>query len=29
VLMFGTTLVFGYLVRRRVAEPDDRLPAAG
>ncbi|MGN9780584.1 bile acid:sodium symporter family protein [Nonomuraea sp. ZG12] len=29
VLMFGTTLVFGYLVRRRVTEPDDRLPAAG
>ncbi len=29
VLMFGTTLVFGYLVRRRVSEPDDRLPAAG
>lgn len=29
VLMFGTTLVFGYLVRRRVTEPEDRLPAAG
>ncbi|MET8004830.1 bile acid:sodium symporter family protein [Nonomuraea glycinis] len=29
VLMFGTTLVFGYLVRRRVTEPGDRLPAAG
>ncbi|MEV0595802.1 bile acid:sodium symporter family protein [Nonomuraea cavernae] len=29
VLMFGTTLVFGYLVRRRrdLAEPDERLTA--
>ncbi|TXK39474.1 bile acid:sodium symporter family protein [Nonomuraea sp. C10] len=29
VLMFGTTLVFGYLVRRRagLAEPEERLPA--